>query len=407
MSSSPERLSVATVALYGLPAVPLGFMGALISIYLLKFSTDVLLLAPGLMGLLLGLSLLWDAISDPLAGYWSDRTRTGLGRRRPWLLAAALPLGVVFVGLWSPPAALGPNALAAWMGAGIVLFFTAQTAIAIPHLALGAELSSDYHERSRVFGGRLLLEFTGIFLAAGSLALIENADDARATATRVALGGAALGAGLIAWSALRMRERAEYQGRGARQSLGAFRDVLRNPHARLLLAVFFLDQLGFTLLITSVPYANEYVLDGRGLTGGYVGAAIAAALVFYPIWFPLSRRFGKRNPWIAATALKAAAFGTLMLLQPGQWGLLFFLIVLIGALQGAGGILGPSIKADVIDYDEYCTAERKEGAYFAIWNLATKSAAAGAIVLAGFALQLADFRPNVPQEPEAQLAIRA
>jgi GPH family glycoside/pentoside/hexuronide:cation symporter len=79
----------------------------------------------------------------------------------------------------------------------------------------------------------------------------------------------------------------------------------------------------------------------------------------------------------------------------------------IGGLQGAGGILGPSIKADVIDYDEYQTGERKEGAYFAGWNLAVKGAAGFAIVAAGALLQGAGFQPNVEQNATALLAIRA
>ena len=94
-ANSPVPLS--TVVVYSLPAVSLGFMGALVSIYLLKFSTDVLLIAPGLMGALFGFSKLWDAVSDPLAGYWSDRTRSQLGRRRPWMIAGAAPLGLAFV----------------------------------------------------------------------------------------------------------------------------------------------------------------------------------------------------------------------------------------------------------------------------------------------------------------------
>ena len=408
MNSAPaeERLPLPTILIYALPAVSLGFMGALVSIYLLKFSTDVLLIAPGLMGLLFGLSRLWDAVSDPLAGYWSDRTRSALGRRRPWLLAAAIPLAVLFAALWSPPATLGPTALTIWMGAAIVLYFTAQTAVGIPHMALGAELTVGYHERSRVFGARLLFEFVGIFLAAGAIALIENATDVRAATLGLAAAGGAGGALLIACTALWSRERAEHQGRGAVRSIAAFRDVLANPHARLLLAAFFLDQLGFTMLITSVPYANEYVLDGKGLTGGYIGAAIGAGLLFYPVWFPLARRFGKRDPWIAATLVKAAAFGALFFVPPGQSLLLFVLIGLIGATQGAGGILAPSIQADVIDYDEHQTGQRKEGAYFATWNLATKTAAACAIMLAGAVLQVAGFAPNAVQSETAQLSIR-
>ncbi len=99
MTSSEPPLPLRTIVIYALPASASGFMTALISFYFLKFSTDVLLLAPGVIGLFFAISRFWDAVTDPLAGYWSDRTRTRLGRRRPWFLAAALPLGLVFVGL--------------------------------------------------------------------------------------------------------------------------------------------------------------------------------------------------------------------------------------------------------------------------------------------------------------------
>ncbi len=80
MSGDEKRIPTGAIAVYALPSVSMGFMSALISFYLLKFSTDVLLLAPAVMGLLFGISKVWDAISDPLAGYWSDRTRSRLGR---------------------------------------------------------------------------------------------------------------------------------------------------------------------------------------------------------------------------------------------------------------------------------------------------------------------------------------
>ena len=97
---SETRLPLGTIATYSLPAAATGFMGALISFYFLKFATDVLLLAPAVMGFWFGLSRLWDAVTDPVAGYWSDRTRLPLGRRRPWMLAGALPMAAVFLGLW-------------------------------------------------------------------------------------------------------------------------------------------------------------------------------------------------------------------------------------------------------------------------------------------------------------------
>ena len=153
-----KPLSLGALIAFSAPSAGLGFVFFLATLYLLKFSTDVLFLSPALMGALIGLSKLWDAVSDPLAGYLSDRTRSPMGRRRPWMFASAVPLALAFTWLWSPPEGLGAGGLAAWLGIGLFFFYTAQTAFAVPHLSLGAELSRDHHERTRVFGGRVAEE---------------------------------------------------------------------------------------------------------------------------------------------------------------------------------------------------------------------------------------------------------
>ena len=114
MNAREERVPLGTIVIYALPGAGIGFTWFLLSVYLMKFATDVLLIAPGVMGLLFGLSRIWDAVSDPLAGYLSDRTHSRLGRRRSWLLAAALPLAAGILMLWSPPASLSGTSLTVW-----------------------------------------------------------------------------------------------------------------------------------------------------------------------------------------------------------------------------------------------------------------------------------------------------
>ena len=107
-------------------------MGMLTSMYLMKFSTDVLAISPAAMGMVFFVSRIWDAVSDPIIGFLSDRTRTRLGRRRPWMIAGAIPVGLVFVLMWTPPE-LGAGMLSLWMGVMVVLFYTATTVFGMPH----------------------------------------------------------------------------------------------------------------------------------------------------------------------------------------------------------------------------------------------------------------------------------
>jgi len=146
----------------------LGFMFLLISIYLMKFATDVLGMSAAVMGMILFLGRgVWDAFADPIAGYLSDRTNTKMGRRRPWLFASAIPLGFTFVLLWMPPRDLSPTMVIVWMSVMVVAFYSMSTVLIIPHTALGAELTDSYHDRTRIFGGRHLGWTVGSFAAIG------------------------------------------------------------------------------------------------------------------------------------------------------------------------------------------------------------------------------------------------
>ena len=179
VSVSDERTPLSAILIYASPAPCIGFMFFLVSMYLMKFSTDVLLIAPGVMGLIFGISRIWDGISDPLAGYFSDRTNTRIGRRRPWLLASLVPIVAVFLMVWSPPQMLTGTALVVWMAVGVIGFYTAMTIFGVPHASLGAELSMSYDDRNRVFGWRHICFMSGAFLAIGGMRLLIASDAPR------------------------------------------------------------------------------------------------------------------------------------------------------------------------------------------------------------------------------------
>ncbi|MFB3103510.1 MAG: MFS transporter, partial [Pseudomonadales bacterium] len=98
-----QRVSWNTTFAYGAPAIGAGYMYLVLSLYVMKFSTDVLLIAPVVMGLIFSASRIWDAVSDPIVGYLSDRTRNRFGRRRTWIALSLFPIAGAFVMVFSPP----------------------------------------------------------------------------------------------------------------------------------------------------------------------------------------------------------------------------------------------------------------------------------------------------------------
>jgi GPH family glycoside/pentoside/hexuronide:cation symporter len=407
-----SRLSLRCIADYVAPTAGVGFMFMMVGLYLMKYATDVLLIPPVAMGTIFFAARIWDAVSDPVAGYLSDRTRTSLGRRRPWLLASVVPVAAAFVVVWSPPAALSGAETVAWMAAGVIGFYAAMTIFIVPHLSLGAELSLDYHDRTRLYGARHIVWNVGSIAALAGMALLIAATspgsraDPRAVANRMALLVSAITAASIVWAVIRLRERPEHLGRGARNSLGAYRDVLANPHARLLLVVILIESLGGATIVVLTPYVAQYIIGRPDLTPLFILVYMLATISFVPMWLPLSRRFGKKRLWMFSMLLTAAAFGGMFFLEEGSVALISVLAFLAGLAGSCGAIISPSIQADVIDWDEYHSGDRKEGSYFAAWTFVFKSATGITLMLTGYVLEFSGFVPNREQPESARLAIQ-
>ncbi len=405
-SSTHERVSSRTLILYSLPVLGMAAMFWLVMLYLLKYSTDVLGLAPALVGGLFALGRIWDAVSDPMAGYLSDRTRSRWGRRRPWFAAAALPIGAGFIALWTVPRGLDPTVAGLWLGVALLFFYTAQTIFNVPHAALGAELSEDHHERTRVFATRANFENLGMFLGIGALAIVENAAQPRAAMAWTSLAMAVPAALLMLIPAVWLRERRAYQGRGATRPWRAARDVWRNVHARRLFPVLMFSEMGFGCMVVALPFVAEHILGMPGLTSLFLVAAMVPLALSIPVWAKLSRRIGKQRAWLIGSSLSALGFFGLFFIEVGDWLTIALASVWIGATSGASRALSASVKADIIDVDELRTGERKEGAYFAAWNLSLKAAGGLAVAIAGFVLQFSGYAAGAPVEDGDPMGLR-
>lgn len=414
-SGDPHRVPWRMVLAYGAPGIGAGYMYLLLGLYVMKFSTDVLLIAPAVMGLIFSASRIWDAVSDPLVGYLSDRTRSRWGRRRVWLIASIVPIGAAFVMVFAPPRGLSDGALVAWMAVAIIGFYSAMTVFFVPHLSLGAELSKSYHERSRLFGLRHAFYTFGSILSLVTFYVLiraeqQGADVVRDLAQWLAVGTAVVMGLLIAFAGGQLRERAEYQGRVNENPFHAFRDVWRNPHARLLIIVTFIENIGSAAIGVLTLYVAQYVVGAPALAPLFILCYMVPSTLSVPMWIPLSRRFGKVRLWMFSMVLTGVSFGSMFAL-PFIDGLLAKSIyisvaaVFAGLAAGCGGTLSPSVQGDVIDYDELMTGERKEGSYFAAWNFVYKSGIGVMLLLTGFVLQFSGFVPNQPQTLTVQLAM--
>jgi GPH family glycoside/pentoside/hexuronide:cation symporter len=401
------RLSPKVLAAYGVPSFAFAYLLFFVQFYFFKFATDVLLLAPALVSLLFGVAKLWDAVSCPLVGSWSDRLRSRWGRRRPFLVGALPLLAGSYVMLWLPPSDLGAGALTLWVLAALLLFFTAFDLYTLPQLALGAELSTDSHERTRLFAARQISFTIGILLAFGGIQLAMNAADPRVAARDLALPAALVAVAVLLVTPLVLRERPDVAGRGGRGFVAAFRDVLSTKPARRLLAVEGIEAVGVGAVGTLAPFIAEYLLRRPDVVGVLPAAYVLSGVVTIPLWVRAAGRYGKRETWLAAMLLAALAFGGIATVGgPDDLGLLLALLALAGAAMGCGSVLGKALLADVIDLDERRTGERKEGAYSAAGTIVLKAGSALSIAASGPVMSATGFVPNAEQSAESLLGLR-
>ena len=409
-----DRLGWKTIVAYGAPGVGVGYMYLLINLYIMKFSTDVLLIAPSVMGIIFGVSRIWDAVSDPLVGYISDRSKFKIGRRRSWLLISIIPVSLAFIMVFSPLQTLEGKWLIAWMAVGVIGFYSAMTIFIVPHLSLGAELTPNYHERSRLYGLRHVAYTLGSIIALYSMYLltvaeVESADAVRTKAFELSIIASIVTACLIAYAVINLRERKDFQGRINESPFGAFKDVWSNVHARLVLVVTFVENIGSAAIALLTLYVAQYVVGRPELAVFIILAYMVPSTLSVPLWVPLSRRFGKIRLWMFSMMLTGISFG-FMFTMPFmdlvyRAPLIFTMAMTAGLAAGCGGTIAPSIQSDIIDYDEYLTGERKEGSYFAAFNFAQKSAVGVMILITGFVLEFSGFIPNVEQTQQVQIAM--
>jgi len=403
-----QRLSFSVKAAYAAPAFALAVVGIPIYVYLPKFYTDTLGVDVAVLGMIIMAVRILDAVTDPLMGIISDRTRSPLGRRRPYIAGGSILLAISIYMLFNPPMA-DPTV---WFGIWIFLLFLFWTVAAVPYESLGPEITFDYNQRNALFGLRDGLLLVGTLVAAASPLMIrtifsisEGTAGEREVFHRISILYAPLVILLSIWCVLKVREiprTTEIERFSPARSMGY---VFRNRPFIILLIAYTISSFGGNLPATLILYYVQYVL-GSPHADRFLALYFVTGIVFLPGWIWLARRIEKKAAWLLAMTVNTGAFIGVFFLGYGDADIYGILVFLSGIGFGATVALPSSMEADVIDYDELLSGRRREGAYVGVWSILKKVVAALGVGLALWILGMVGYEPNVEQTMGVRNALR-
>jgi GPH family glycoside/pentoside/hexuronide:cation symporter len=416
----------------------------LMGFWCLKYLTDSAALSAALAGAAVMIGKLWDAVTDPMMGFISDRTRSRWGRRRPYLLFGAVPM---FLALWyffSSPSISSPALLALWATLSLMAVNTASTVLNIPYSSLTPELTRDYHEQTSLNGYRFGCAVFGTIIGAAAVQPIVGVFTAGKTGgeffaaqrTGFSALGFILGFICMAVSLLtflgtkeQIHSREDFPTKGF---FATYKTVFANKPYVILFLAYALHLMGITFLQTVLAYYTNYIypeeflplLGDLPVIGGMIRGAppqairdtlttfsmllmLLFAMFFIPVSVVVSKKIGKKLTYqicfviIASAGLAVSAVGHL--LHPGA----FLCLLMYGGIGVGFSYVSPfAMVPETIEYDAIKTGERKEGAYYGMWTFISKVGQALAVFVSGLVLSWGGYAANAAQGPGARLAIR-
>lgn len=396
-----EKLNLKTRLGYGIGDIAICLYWSGVGLYLLYFYTDVVGISPSLAGLIYGIGMFWDAITDPFMGYMAERTRTKWGVYRPYLLFGNIPLALSFILLfWVPP--LEGSALFFFLLFANLLHRTCFTLVSVPFSSLTPRITSDSQERTNLTGFRMLGAQTGTNLMAlfafPIIFWVGGEDESLGFVVLACIAGlTALGIHAITF--LTVKEPSNDQGieRVGGSLFEAARAIGKNGPFWLVFSATLIVGITTIFFGNNLIYYTKYALNLHEYQGTILFTSGIVAFLSIPIWWMISNSIGKKLTWLISSSITLIALLVFYLYEIDTLTELLFLVAFIGFGSGAGGILFWSMLPDTIEYGEVHTGVRSESSLYGFMTFAQKGSIAFAIIILGIVLDFIGFQANEVQ----------
>ncbi len=415
---------------YGMGNLTYGIISQMVGTYMVFYATAVLGLPGGIIGTVVSISVLWDAISDPLMGYISDITKLKyFGRRHLYILIGSITLAIFNFMIWAISPEWSTVAKVSAIFVLMLLIKTASTVFATPFTALGAELSCDYNERTSIQGIRTIFFLIGLMFATimGFLVFFRPTPEfPKGLLNPIAYRNMGIVSSLIALvfglvcyfrtrkyiPHLPVSHLSEVEKGSFKKLFVSFAVALKNVSYRHIIFAYLLTNISSALINTLGIHVFTYTFKLNSKDIGVIfGVLFVVSILSQPLWVKISARIDKRGAMLAG--IFASLVASVVLLGfvfarnyiAGQMIFMIPFAIIVGFGSGALFSIPYSMIADTIDVDELKTGFRHEGVYYGSLTFFYKFSQAITIFILGLILQLVKFNSEAKVQPDSTVLI--
>ena len=425
MTSLSDRIPIGLKFGYAVSDLGKNTFVILASVAIFVYMVSFLGVPPGWAGVLFAVSKIWDVITDPLIGRWSDQYESRYGRRRPFMFVGAFlmsaAVGLMFLAPFGADVSWQPKA--AYFVGMLMLAYTGLTFISVPYGAMGAEMTQDYEERSNLISYRMTFAAFGTLIAFVLVPLLvdtfsagdePNLEGYRRTGL-VLMPLLLLPTLITVWATGRAKRSIQPpQSFGLKQQI----QIVFSSRPFLLIALTYLIQVAMiTQIVASLAYIIFYIIgvgrdDVSGIQATMGGIMVVCAILSFPLWLWCLKFWDKKRLYFIGTLGFGAMVCLMYLVNEGDLIFLYINLIFLGFFYGPYNLFPWSMLPDVISHEQAKHGGSLEGLFNGWWTAFHKVGIAIGPAIIGLILQFSGFvegthdNPLPDQSPEAIAALK-
>lgn len=403
-----QKLSIKEKVGYGLGDFAANIVFQTVMIFLMYYYTDIFGIPAAAVGTLFLVSRIWDAINDPMMGAVADRTKSKYGKFRPWVKWTAIPFGIMAVLMFTTPdfSVQGKIIYAYITYIGMMMIYTANN---IPYGALSGVMTADSVERTSLNSYRFVLgQSAALMVQALTLPLIAFFGDGnKAAGYQMTMGlFAIIAIGMFYVTFYSTKERIEPVQTEATPLKDDLKDLFSNKPWVILFVMGLVTFIFLSLRIAVGLYYFQYYVGDESLFSMFAVLGTIGLIIGIPLSKPLTKKFGKRNTYIASNILSGIGVLALFIPSPDEYIYAYIISALVGFFNGPGVPILWAMYADTADYSEWKYGRRATGIVFSAATFGQKFGWGVGGAITGWLLAIFNYVPNEVQSSDTILGIK-